>query len=258
MTRGRKPTENEQLATGLATIEDPYGLADLRTHSVEELLNAVRHEIRYAVVAMCRAGRLFMALKEKIPHGQWEMFLDSQHIPRSYARGCMKIVELVARYPKAVHLPPGETTNRLLNSSMAKIDAVLGGLPEAAIKLLTPWDLARVYDAEKLKEKGAQVLTRQPYPGGEPTALDKLYITALSTLRLIADLEIAPGEHAQAHAYADVLRLAWDHAHYNLLDPAHESVPPWELGRMDDISPEGLAIIEKGRTANGKTGNPHA
>jgi hypothetical protein len=235
MTRGRKPSENEQLETGLATVEDPYGLADLRTHTVDELLNAVRHEIRYAVVAMCRAGRLFMALKEKVSHGQWETFLDSQHIPRSYARGCMKIPELLVRYPKAVHLPPGKAAERLLRSSMSRIESILADLPEAAIKMLTPWDLADIYDKEKLKEKGPKNY-KGPTDIELPSELDLLIPKAMSALRLIAECPITKKDYAQATTYAHMLHRALDRASYHLRDPEHLTTPVWELGNADDIS----------------------
>lgn len=219
--RGRKPTELETLNTSLATVEDPYNLAELRTHSVEELLNALRGEFLYTVVTMGRAGRLLMALKEKTPHGHWEALLDSQHIPRGYARGCMKVVEVVARYPQAIHLPPGRATQQLLYSSMAKIDAVLSGLPEAAVRMLTPWDLALVYDREKLKERRKQAQAtprppRKPLPQIdmplEETPFGQAYYTALSALGALVAVEIPASEYDRIFRRGLLPKLArvWD------------------------------------------------
>jgi hypothetical protein len=210
MNRGRKPTDVEVMSTALATVEDPYGLAELRTHTMDELLSALRREIVYAVVAMGRAGRLLMALKEKTPHGQWETFLDMHYISRHYARGCMKIVELIARYPKAVHLPPGKATERLLQSSMSKIDAVLAELPEAAIKMLTPWDLADLYTAEKNKERTATPPTPLPLDVEIPldeTPFGKAYYKAMDALGVLAAMEISPADRDRIFARGLLAKL---------------------------------------------------
>lgn len=238
MQRGRKPSENEELERGLATVEDPYGLADLRTHSLEDLLNAVRHEIRYAVVAMARAGRVFYAMKEKIEFGEWLPFLDRHAIPRSYARGCMKVVDVLVQYPKAIHLPPGETTNRLLNSSMAKIDAVLSALPAAAIKQLTPWQLQEIYEAESGKTKKYEQKKRH-VPEVNLTELVKLVTKCLGAMHELADYVVPSELYAKAKDECAVLSRAWDRASYNLYDPAHETTPPWESDvRFEPIGDE--------------------
>lgn len=264
MQRGRKPdpqTELAELNQGLSSVEDPYNLAEFRDQSLEELVNAVRHELRYAVVALARAGRLFYAMKERVEHGDWLPLLQKHHIPRSYARDCMKMTEVIARYPKAIHLPPGRAIRQLLQSSMAKIDAVFSELPDAAIKQLTPWDLKTQLDKEKLKEKGnryAPTGKEKHVDVSEPTELDKLYAKALSAVRMLEFARIAEDEHEKAEAYAQELSRCWDRAHYHLRDPKGQSVPPWELGAMDDISEEGLDIIKKGGRGHGEGRNLHA
>lgn len=239
MQRGRKPDPQNELAEltqGLTMAEDPYGLAELREHSLEDLLNAVRQEIRYAVVAMARSGRIFHAMKEKVGHGDWLDFLDKHHIPRSYARGCMKVVDVLVIYPKAAHLPAGDVTHRLLNSSMAKIDVVLSALPVAAIKQLTPWQLEEIYRVEEEKQKKPGSKKDIVLPPVDVTELALLVTECLRALKKIEVYEIPKELYAKAKADCARLSAAWDRASYNLYDPAHETVPPWESdARFDPV-----------------------
>ena len=238
MTRGRQPTETEELDSGLSTIEDPYQINDLLTRDVDELANEFNREILYSVVAMVKAGRLAMAIKTKLPHGEWEDFMAAHQWSFDYVRGCLKILEVVSKYPQAVHLPPGRATQRLLHSPLSRIDAVLAELPEKALKNLTPWDIHLAYAKHKLAE-GKTWVGKDHGPVEPPSELHKLYAKATSILRLIADLKISRGEFDDSRVFAHKLDREWQHASYNLFDPGHKKTPPWELDPMhDDITPE--------------------
>ncbi|MGE0680015.1 MAG: hypothetical protein AB7P69_03755 [Candidatus Binatia bacterium] len=231
--RGRKPTtELMEMDQGLKNAEDPYLIKDLLARDVEELADEVRKEILYSVIAMVRAGRYFMAIKKQLGHGEWEQFVLDHGWSFHYVRGCLKLLEVVAKFPQALHLPGGRVTDRLLYLPMPKIEQVLDQLPPQAVKQLTPWDLQKIYDEKKTRKEAVP----KGLPEVEVTALDSLVAALTSNLRMLADLTIPKTDYARAKRYADELADIWDRCSWNLVDPGHTGRPPWELGNTDDIT----------------------
>lgn len=238
MPRGPRPNETAELSQTLDLVQDPHCIGDLTERDVEDLATEFNREIRYSVVAMIRAGRIAMAIKHKLPHGQWEDFVSAHHWSFYYVRACLKILDVVAKHPNAVHLPPGRATQRLLNTPLSRIDDVLNELPEKALKNLTPWDIEAAWAKHKLAE-GKTWAGKDHGPVEPPSELHKLYAKATSILRLIADLKISRAEFDDSRVFAHKLDREWQHASYNLFDPGHKKTPPWELDPMhDDITPE--------------------
>lgn len=153
MTGIRKPsTELATLEAGLGQAEDPYMLKDLLPFTLIELAELVRKQVRYSAITMIRAGQVFMAIKKKLGHGKWEDFVIDQHWSWAYIRASMKLLEVAARFPQTLHITPGRATDRMLNLPMAQIETLFEDMSPKAIKKLTPWDIERIYNKQKLEE----------------------------------------------------------------------------------------------------------
>lgn len=234
--RGRKSTEIEVLDKALAAVEDPYRIRDLATVPIEELAAQIDKRVRYTTVEMVNQGRLFMAIKERLDHGEWEPFVIKRKWSMAYVRGCMKMLEIVAKFPAVLHLAPGTVTNRLLNMSAPKVDELLGDASEDTVKNLTPWDLEKIYLDERAKAgKGKP---RKQYDAvAEPESVDDLVMTALGALNQIAELDLTKSAKKKLRESLLQIEGAWNRASYNLRDPEHKTVPPWEMNPMaDDVS----------------------
>ncbi|OGS05708.1 MAG: hypothetical protein A3G41_08840 [Elusimicrobia bacterium RIFCSPLOWO2_12_FULL_59_9] len=240
----RKPsTELENLAEGLGSAEDPYYLKPLADKSPPELAELVRTEIRYSALFMIRAGRIFMAIKKKLGHGEWEDFVHKQHWSWNYVRCSMKLLEVVAKFPQALHLPGGRTTERFLQLPSPEIESFLEDLPPEAVKKLTPWDLERIYEKKRGENIKAGRKPKPPKDFVEPdvTDLDKLFAQAYSTLNLISELKLSAKEAERAKKYHQQLYRAWDRASYNLRDPEHKTKPLWESHPLEEFAEENPA-----------------
>lgn len=224
----------EEYERGLSLAEDPYQLKELASVSTEELAQAVEKGMRYTALAMVQVGRMLYAIKDRMVHGEWEPFVQGRGWQWHYVRGCMKLVEVVAKYPQAAHLPPGRATISLLKLPMSKIDQVMDELPADAIKKMTPWELSKIYDEKK--REGKPELTEERAPVPPPSRLAALVSGLTSALNLLAEYEIPKEDYALARRFANEVALRWDAAIYNLTDPAHKGPPPWELGNSDDIT----------------------
>lgn len=146
----RKPsTELDTLAAGLGQIEDPYFLKPLEKETTQGLAEAVKREIRYSAVSMIRAGRYFMAIKKRLGHGEWEKFVIAERWSWAYVRASMKLLEVAAHFPQALHLADGRMVQRVLYLPAPEIESFLGDLSPDAVKKLTPWDIERIYDAKR-------------------------------------------------------------------------------------------------------------
>ena len=143
--RGKSTTELDTLAKGLGSAEDPYYLKPLADKSIDELAELARVEIRYSALSMVRAGRIFMAIKQRVGHGGFEALFHKYDWRPQYVRFSIKLVEVVARFPQAMHLAGGRITAQLLRLPMPKIEALLEDLPPEAVKKLSPWDLAEIH-----------------------------------------------------------------------------------------------------------------
>jgi len=143
-------TELDQLAAGLGNAEDPYYIKPFAKKSLDELAELARQEIKYSTLSMLKAGRYFIAIKARLDHGQWiDFVVKKQRWSMSYVRASMKLLEVAARFPNAMHLPSGRTLDRLLHLPPPIQSDVLEGLSPEAIRKLTPWDIERIYDAKR-------------------------------------------------------------------------------------------------------------
>ena len=193
--RGGKPsTELDNLARGLGSAEDPYQIKDLISRSVNELAEEVKKQIRYSAVSMLQAGRIFMAIKKKLGHGEWEDFAAERRWSWNYVRASMKLLEVVVKFPQSLHLPSGLATKNLLRLPMPKIEAALEDLPPEAVKKLTPWDLENIYNKKRLEDSKARP------PKGKPLSDEEI-------ARIQADL----ARRKQDAAWENVFRL-WTNA----------------------------------------------
>ncbi|HWP58991.1 MAG TPA: hypothetical protein VNL14_13950 [Candidatus Acidoferrales bacterium] len=197
--RGKKSgTELETLSRGLGSAEDPYQLKELLQRGVDDLAQEVEKRIRYTAAEMVTQGRYFMAIKEQLKHGEWEPFIQKRKWSPFYVRTCMRLLEVAARFPQALHLPPGRVTDRLLNLPMPKIETILAETPPEAVKKLTPWDLEKIYNDKKLEKsrskpkKQKQIQAPAGLEDEKWTAFTLLYTEALTALTQLADAEIKP------------------------------------------------------------------
>jgi hypothetical protein len=166
----RKPsTELQVLEAGLGQVEDPYMLKDLLPFTLIELAELVRKQVRYSAFTMIRAGQVFMAIKKKLGHGEWEKFVIDQHWSWAYVRASMKLLEVAARFPQTLHIAPGRATDRMLHLPMAQIETLFEDMTPEAIKKLTPWDIERIYDAKR-DELRKTHRTKKPI---DPSILDQ-------------------------------------------------------------------------------------
>ena len=235
--RGRKSTEMEILDKALATVEDPYRIKDLLAVPLDELVKEVDRRIRYTSVEMVNQGRLFAAIKERVGHGKWEQFVIDQKWAPSYVRGCMRMLEVVAKFPQAIYLPPGRVTDRLLHLPAPQIDAVLADASEEAVRRLTPWDIEAAH--QKIDaEAGKGNKTRKQYEVvAKPEPVDELVMTALGALNQIEVLDLKRTDKEKLRESLLQIEGAWNRASYNLRDPEHKTVPPWEMNPMaDDVT----------------------
>lgn len=234
MRRKSQKNETEIMRQALDEVEDPYQIRVLATVPIEELAQKIERQMRYTAASMVQCGCFLYAIKERLDHGEWEPFVQARQWSWNYVRGCMKLVDVVAKYPQALHLPPGRVTNQLLHLPMSKIDEVMEALPEATIKKLTPWQLTEIY--EDKKREGRPVVEKEYAPLPPPSHLTTLVNAVTSALNLLAEYEISKADYVLARRYANEVALRWDAAIYNLSDPAHKGPPPWDLSNSDDIS----------------------
>lgn len=226
--------ENATIGEVWDQMSDPYQLKELAVVSTEELAQKIERQMRYTAATMVQCGRFLYAIKERLGHGEWEPFVQARQWSWVYVRGCMKFVDVYVKHPQALYLPPGRATNNLLRLPMAKIDQVLVDLPAEAIKKLTPWELSKIYDEQR--KKGPPSPAKERQPAELPTELELLTTQALVALRQIEGLTIPKREWELAKQRCKEISIAWNHAAYNMYDPEHASIPPWELGNSDDIS----------------------
>lgn len=230
--RGKKSTEVEVLDKAFSAVEDPYRIKDLAAVPLDDLVAEVDRRIRYTSVEMVNQGRLFAAIKDRLKHGEWEPFVVAHKWAPSYVRGCMRMLEIVAKFPQAIHLPPGRVTDRLLHLPAPQVDAVLAEASDEAVRNLTPWDLEKAHqkiDAASGKHKRTKV-----YEDAEPESVDSLVMDALSALNQIAELDLKRGKKEKLRDSLLQIEAAWNRAAYNLRDPEHKTVPPWEMDPMTD------------------------
>jgi len=226
----RQSTELEHLEAGLGSAEDPYQIQELLLKEIEDLVEEVRREIRYSTISMIRAGRIFMAIKTKLPRGQWESFGYEQRWSWEYVRCSLKLLEVAARFPQALHLPPGRATQRLLRLSSPMISEIFDDLPPESIKKLTPWDIELIYD--RLRQENRRARPRKPRPRIEGEIRDfskvPLYSAITAANMALADLaavEIEEQDFLTAKKFSRMLQKAFDQAHKHLVDPKHEVFP---------------------------------
>ena len=72
------------------------------TGSDADLDRAIVAEIRGAVAATWRAGRLLAERKRRLQHGQWGAYLDTIGLP---ARTAQKAMAIATKYAQPAHLP---------------------------------------------------------------------------------------------------------------------------------------------------------
>jgi len=241
MSRGKKPTtELEHLAAGLGQAEDPYLIKELLGLRIEDLAAEMDKEMRYTAVSLIRAGRFCMAMKKKLGHGHWEDYVTAKRWSPSYVRLSMKLLEVVARFPQLMHLPPGRVTDRLLNLPMPKIEEAIGDLPPEAVKKLTPWDLEEIYQRKAVENQKAKRNPKAPSREVElPSELTNLVNQVTSALNRLIEYAIPAKERDICERYLREIEVLWNRAAYNLRDPEHKTVPWWERNpAQDDVSEE--------------------
>lgn len=242
MSRGRKPViEAQDLDTGLSQVEDPYGIKDLLKLAVDDLTAQTEREMRYAIVSLVHVGRHLKALKMKVGHGNWEAFVNARRWSWNHVHGSMRFLDVVVKFPKVLHLPPGRVTSELIRLPMAQIESVMQQLPPEAVKTLTLGEMDRLVKTlpkttagnNDRSAKEAQWATEAcPIP----TELDGLVYEAESALNKIAELHLAKPEHEQAMKHWEKLVRCWRNAARNLTDPERKRpdyVPP-----SDEFTPE--------------------
>jgi hypothetical protein len=238
--RGRKQgTELAELEAGLGAAEDPYMIKDLVMLPTEDLVAQVQREIRYSAFSMLRAGRIFMAIKQQIRSrgNRWEDFVEQQTWSWDYVRCSMKFIEVVAKFPQALHLPSGRVLNRILHLPAPEIESIFTELPKEAIETLTPWDLQKLYTKKKLEKPKNKKPTRDIDTEVTVEPVDTLVAKVEGLLHEIAELDLTRSDSAKLDGYRVAITRALDQAAYNLKDPTHQSKPWWEMDPMhDDVS----------------------
>lgn len=242
MSRGRqKSGELEELGSGLGQAADPFMIADLMPLDVEQLAEMANAEVKYTAISMIRAGRIFRAIKKKLGHNKWEGFVEKKRWPWNYVHASMRFIEVVAHFPQAIHLSPGNATKNLLRLPMPQIEEVLRELPSEAVKKLTIGDLEAIHRKEKENHKRATpAKPPKDLPDVIPTVerVDSLVAEVEGLLRELAELDLSKSTSRDKFAdYLLHLSATFDHARYNLRDPDHTKKPWWQMDPMhDDIS----------------------
>ena len=179
MGRRKYKPDTEVLDGALTAVEDPFAVRELLANAplggaLDERVEYASQNLRPEITRLFRrgvwdyvmAGRLLKAAetligrgkKEDDPYQQW---VDASGWNEDFVRLAVRFVDVVARFPEAIDLPPGKGLRNLLHWSTDRIEEFLRDeIGEKNLQGLTPQKLLDVY-REKVKETRQERIERE-------------------------------------------------------------------------------------------------
>lgn len=243
MGRKKPHDETEILSANLDIVEEKFSReieAYLDTKETGDLWALVEQGERLKDAVKIRNGFVYLALKRKVGHTFFKKELAERGKKYPEVWDCMCYARAVQRFPGFAGKLTGHAMRHILqvpSDAVLRIESSITGIPADDAKKITREAIEVEYrkiQAEKQTGKHRKSDNRQP--ADLPTDLEILTTQALVALRQIEGLTIPKREWDLAKQRCREIAIAWDHAAYNMYDPEHASIPPWELGNSDDIS----------------------